>query len=259
MKRYGIIGYPLTFTLSPSMHNAGFRALGIRARYDAYPVKEIVEGIEIIREQPLEGASVTIPHKVSIKDLLDELDDSAVKTGAVNTVVRKDSGLVGFNTDATGAVRALEEKTSIQGKRIVLAGAGGSARAIAWGIRSRAGQMRVANRDGERGKALADEFGGSPISWDSIAEIDPDIIINATPVMPPIPPEAFRKNVVVMDIAYGTHDTGLLKKAASRGCIVIDGLRMLLYQGLEQFFLWTGEKPTRDIMEKALYDNHRGA
>jgi shikimate dehydrogenase len=256
VKLYGIIGYPLTFTLSPPMHNAGFRAMGIHARYDAYAVKEIQEGMKLIRERPLEGASVTIPHKVSIKDLLDELDDSAVKTGAINTVVRKGPGLTGFNTDVAGAVRALEEKTSIEGKKILLAGAGGSARAIAWGIGSRGGKMWVANRDSERGEALAREFGGSSIGWDSIPEIDPEIIINATPVMPPVPREVFGKNRVVMDITYGASETGFLQMAESRGCTVIDGLRMLLYQGLEQFRLWTGLEPPRDIMEKALYENH---
>jgi shikimate dehydrogenase len=229
--------------------------MGVHARYDAYPVENISDGMDILRDRPLEGMSVTIPHKVSIMDLLDGLDDSALETGAVNTVVRKETGFIGFNTDGTGAVRALEEKTGIQGKRVLLAGAGGSAKAIAQGIRSKKGRLWIANRDSEKGKALARMFEGEFISWESIPEIAPHIIINSTPVKPPIPPGALGKNVLVMDIKYGPRGSGLLKEAQSRGCEVIDGLRMLLYQGAEQFFLWTGSVPPMEIMESTLYDN----
>ncbi|MCP4667110.1 MAG: shikimate dehydrogenase [Deltaproteobacteria bacterium] len=253
MKEFGIIGHPLSYTLSPAMHNAAFQKLGISARYRAFPVKDIEEGLRIIQGNPLEGASITIPHKTAVKDRLDGLDKRASQIGSVNTVVRQGKALVGYNTDWIGVVRALEEVVSLAEKAVLLMGAGGSGRAAAYGIGKGRGTLWVANRDGDKGKEAAAAFGGRFLSWRSIRGKTFDVVINATPEFPPFPPESFHKGMVVMDLAYGPRKTPFLAEAEKRGCMIVDGRRVLLFQGMEQFELWTGKAAPRKAMEKAVY------
>jgi len=260
VREYGIIGYPLQYTLSPPIHNAAFQALGIPARYRAYPVKDIQEGVRLIREIPLEGVSITIPHKMAIMNLLDGLDEVASQISAVNTVVRQGRGFIGYNTDWIGAVRALEEVTSLQGRRVLLVGAGGGARAVAYGVRSRGGELWVTSKDGEKGEVLAHSFGGQFLPWDQRGKFSLGVVVNATPLggngledLLPLPTEALHEGMVVMDLVYHPLKTRLLREAQGRGCRTIDGLRMLLYQGGEQFALWTGESPPWEVMEEVIY------
>ncbi len=261
MKEYGIIGYPLRHTLSPLMHTAAFQAAGIPARYQAYPVEDVREGVRLIREIPLEGVSVTIPHKTTIMDLLDGLDETASRIGAVNTVVRRDQGgLIGYNTDWIGAVRALEEVITLRGKRILLIGAGGGARAVAYGVSSHGGDLRVTTRDQTKGEALAKTFGGHFLPWDQRGRSPCDVVVNATPLGGdgleedlPFPIDALHEGMAVMDMVYHPPFTRLLMEAQGQGCRIIDGLRMLIVQGGEQFALWTGQIPPWEVMEGIIY------
>jgi shikimate dehydrogenase len=253
MRTFGIIGYPLDYTLSPAMHNAAFQALGMTDRYDAYPVRDVRRAVDLIREKSLCGVSVTIPHKTAIAHLLDGSDGDAARIGAVNTVIREGQRLVGYNTDWIGAVRALEEVMPMGGKSILIMGAGGSARAVAYAIGRQDARLWVANRDEARGKALARSFDGQFL-WPPAEEAPAlDAVINATPVLPPLLKGLLKKGMVVMDLAYGPQQTALLKEARRQGCRVVDGRRMLLFQGQEQFRLWTGKEPPLAVMEKALY------
>ena len=254
MSTYGIIGYPLTYTQSPAMHNAVFRALGMVHRYHAYPVRSAQEAVALIRDKSLSGVSITIPHKETIMPLLDQLDEDAQRIGAVNTVVREGQRLIGHNTDWLGAVRALEEVVSLSKKTVLVMGAGGSARAVAYGIGRQDARLWVANRDEEKGKALAQAFGGLFLSVHERTMPALDAVVNATPVFPPLLRTLLKPGMVMMDLAYGPHKTELLKEAEETGCKVVDGRRMLLFQGVEQFHLWTGKEPPLAAMENALYD-----
>jgi shikimate dehydrogenase len=264
MRQYGIIGYPLRYTLSPPMHNAAFQTLGIIARYEAYPVQDIQKGMRLVKGIPLDGASITIPHKMAIMDLLDGLDEVACQIRAVNTVVREERGLIGYNTDWIGAVRGLEEVISLQGRRILLIGAGGAAMAVAYGVNSRGGKLWVTCRDQKRGEAVSCTLDAQFLPWDERGESCMDIVINATPLgedgqedILPLPVAALHEGMVVMDLVYHPLKTRFVREAQGRGCRIIDGLRMLLYQGGEQFALWTGERPPWEVMEKVIYGQHK--
>jgi len=260
MKEYGVMGYPLRHTLSPAMHEAAFRARGLEARYQAYPVEDLREGMRLIREIPLAGVSVTMPFKVEVMGRLDGLDETASRIGSVNTVVRRAGRLIGHNTDWTGALRTLHEATSLEGRDVLLLGAGGSARAVAYGVAGQGAGLTVTSRDRDRGEALCRAFGGSYLPWDRRGESRHDVVVNATPLGAhgleedlPLPAEALREGMVVMDLVYQPLSTRFLRAARERGCRIIDGLRMLLYQGGEQFFLWTGMAPPWEAMEEAIY------
>ncbi len=229
MKEYGVIGYPLRYTLSPPMHNAAFRIMGICARYRAYPVRDVREGIRLIREVPLEGVSVTIPHKITILDLLDRLDEVAFQIGAVNTVVRKEGEIIGYNTDWLGAVKALEEVISLQDRNVLVIGAGGGARAVAYGVSSHGAKLMVTNRNEKKGKTMAHTFGGQFVPWNKRGEFPVDVVVNATPLggedledLLPIPAEALHEDMVVMDLVYQPIKTTWLKEAQRWGCKVIE-------------------------------------
>lgn len=255
-KHYGIVGYPLDHTLSPKMHNRAFAHLGLDALYEAYPVREAREAIRLIREIPLEGASVTIPHKEAAMVLLDGLDEVARQIGAVNTVLRDGRGLIGTNTDWEGFLRALEEATDLKGKEVLILGAGGAARAAAYAVKRKGGTFTVASRTLEKAERLATDFGGRALPWQKRGLWEGDVIVNATPLgsqgEKPISGEVIRPWMVVMDMVYSPRQTPLLKEAIGKGAKVVEGLRMLLFQGVRQFELWTGRKAPEEVMWRAL-------
>jgi shikimate dehydrogenase len=152
---YAVVGYPIGHSLSPTMHNAAFSAIGLNAIYLALETEDIKGCIQGIRAFNLRGMSVTLPHKSEVIPLLDEVDDLAEKIGAVNTVVNDGGRLIGYNTDAVGALRALEEIIELSGKTCLMIGAGGAARAIGFILSEKGVELKVANRSVERGKALA--------------------------------------------------------------------------------------------------------
>jgi shikimate dehydrogenase len=258
---YGILGRPVAHSLSPAMHNAAFRELGLNAVYVAFPVADLAQAVAGLRGLQIRGASVTIPLKEEIIPLLDELDPQAAKMGAVNTVVNRDGRLMGYNTDWLGALRALEEKTDLAGKRVLILGAGGASRAIAFGIMEKGGQVAITDVDRDRALALSRQIWVEVVAPDYLSQYPADILINATPVGMepktgdiPIDPDLLGRFQVVMDIVYKPLETRLLHEAGAKGCQVIDGLRMLIHQATEQFTLWTGRPAPLEVMARAAYD-----
>ena len=256
---YGVAGWPIGHSLSPVMHNAAFVAAGINAVYLAFAVRDIAGCMAGIRALGIRGLSVTIPHKSAVIPHLDDLDERAREIGAVNTVVNRDGRLIGYNTDAAGALKALEERISLAGRKCLILGAGGAARAIAFALRDKVAALTVANRSSDRGRALAQSLGCSFISLDELKRVQADLLIQTTPVgmapgdrACPIPVQILKEGMTVMDIIYNPLETKLLAMARSRGCVTITGLSMFIHQGAEQFRLWTGGEPPIQAMTKAV-------
>jgi len=255
-----LIGDPVEHSLSPLVHNAGYQALGINYAYVSFRVSDIRQAVEGLRGLGIRGASVTIPHKTSAMKYLDRLDPLAERIGAVNTIVNDDGVLTGYNTDGDGAIKALEEVTTLEGKKAVLVGAGGAALAIAFGLKARGVKLVVLNRTGAKARELAQKVGAEGYGGLKLAEIaSADILINATPVgMPPetdrsiIPGELLHNRLTVFDIVYNPRETRLLAEARERGRAVVYGDRMFLYQAAKQFELFTGLKGPLKAMESAL-------
>lgn len=258
-KLYGILGNPVRHSLSPAMHNAAFAAVGINGAYLPFPAPDIVAAITGVRALGVQGASVTIPHKEQVMELLDTIDPVAKKIGAVNTIVRKGDLLSGVNTDWLGATRALEEKITLQGRRVVILGAGGSARAIGFGMQERGAEFILSSRTELRGRALAEELGCPWIPLKETERLSGDVLVNATSVgmqpeveNSPVAQAILPRFRVVMDIVYAPLATRLLREAEGAGCQIINGLEMLLYQGVAQFEMWTGEVAPVESMRRAL-------
>ncbi|MDA8165373.1 MAG: shikimate dehydrogenase [Desulfobacteraceae bacterium] len=256
---YGIIGRPVAHSLSPAMHNAAFAALGLNKAYLPFEVEDVAGALTGLRALGIRGASVTIPHKQTVLPYLDEIDPVAAKIRAVNTLVVSGGKLRGLNTDWLGANRALAEKLRLGGSRVLLLGAGGSARAIGFGLLEAGAEIVIASRTPEKGQALARALG---CPWLPLAEAGDhraDALVNATSVgmdplaeTMPVRKEALARFGVVMDIVYAPLATKLLQEAAAAGCQTIDGLSMLLYQGAAQFELWTGQTAPLAVMREAL-------
>ena len=252
---YGVVGYPLGHSLSPTMHNSAFAANGLNAVYLAFETNDLDGCIKGIRAFGIRGISVTLPHKSAVIPYLDEVDDLAKKIGAVNTIVNVNGHLVGYNTDALGALRALEEKIQLSGKICILVGAGGAARAIGFILKQKGVKLKVVNRTPERGQELAQFLACPYLAPDDLAAAGADILIQATSVgmapgdnTCPVPEHVLREGMLVMDIIYNPIETKLLKIAKSRGCLTINGLGMFIRQGAEQFRLWTGMDPPFSAM-----------
>jgi shikimate dehydrogenase len=261
---YGIIGNPVRHSLSPVMHNAGFAELGMNRAYVPLEVKEVQEGLAGLRALGFRGVSVTVPHKEAVIPFLDEIDPVAEKIGAVNTLVFQTGqdgqiSLRGLNTDWLGANAALAEKVNLQESRVLLIGAGGSAKAVGFGLIEAGAEVIIANRTAASGKALADLLGCSFVALEEVTSVSADVLINTTSVgMEPdnegivVPPSLLSRFSVVMDIVYAPLETRLLREAKAAGCQTIDGLVMLLYQGIAQFEIWTEEKAPQRVMRSAL-------
>jgi shikimate dehydrogenase len=206
---YGIAGYPLGHSLSPTMHNSAFAASGLNAVYLAFETNDLDGCITGIRAFGIRGISVTLPHKSAVIPYLDEVDDLANKIGAVNTIVNVNGHLVGYNTDALGALKALEEKIQLSGKICIVVGAGGAARAIGFILKQKGVKLKVANRTPERGLELANFLACPYLALDDLAAEDADILIQATSVgmtpddnACPVTEHVLRKGMLVMDIIY---------------------------------------------------------
>jgi len=241
------------------MHNTAFKVTGVNAIYMAFETRDIEGYLTGVRALGIKGMSVTLPHKSSAIPLLDEVDDLAKRIGAVNTIVNKAGHLVGYNTDAIGALKALQEKIELSGKSCLIIGAGGSARAIGFILKENGVEVKVVNRSTERGRALAHSLSCPFIHVDQLENIGADLLIHTTPVgMTPynyqcvVPEHILRKGMVVMDIIYNPIETRLLTMARNRGCLTINGLGMFIHQGAEQFRLWTGIDPPISAMKRSV-------
>ena len=266
----GIIGCPVSHSASPAMHNRAFAALGLDFVYLPMRVNEVAEFVARFArprtreiDWPLEGFSVTIPHKTSILALLDEVDETARRVGAVNTVVIQEGRLVGYNTDAEGAIEPLEKVVALEGAACAIIGAGGAARAVAYGLIERGARVSVFARDCQKAGLLAEEFALSVLPIDWLASSDADVIINATPVgmrsyasgHSVVPREALKGRKVAYDLVYNPLETEFLKSARNEGCITIGGLEMLVAQAAAQFKLWTRFDAPAEIMRSAALEH----
>ena len=256
---YGVVGNPIGHSLSPAMHNAAFSYTGVNAVYLAFETRDIKACLKGMKGLGIKGMSVTIPYKSDVIPLLDEIDDLAGRIGAVNSIVNRDGRLVGYNTDAVGALKALEEKTELPGKSCIMIGAGGAARAIGYILREKGVELTVANRSIERGESLCKALGCRLINLEGLVGETADILINTTPIgmapgteLCPVPEQVLKGGMVVMDIVYNPLETRLLAMARSRGCLTVSGLVMFIYQGAEQFRIWTGLEPPIKAMTEAV-------
>ncbi|MDQ7787399.1 MAG: shikimate dehydrogenase [Thermodesulfovibrionales bacterium] len=259
----GIFGYPIEHTLSPAMHNAAFQALGLNYCYVPFLVHPdfLDKAVQSVKALNLTGVNITVPHKEKVIPLLDHMNDEALFIGAVNTIVNNEGKLTGYNTDGRGFMESLAENgISSEGKDILIIGAGGSARAVGYSLCQRANSLSIQGRTSEKAKRLVQDLcriknNSSPI--EDLADLSRfQIIIHATPLglreqdPMPIKAESLREGQIVYDLVY--RETMLQKEASKRQCIVLNGLGMLLWQGALAFELWTGRKPDREIMRRAL-------
>lgn len=274
MKYVGVIGHPLRRSLSPVFQQAALDHLRLDVVYEAWPTPD--DGLETrimtLRSPTVLGANVTIPHKESVMPLLDEIDRLAGRVGAVNTIVNRDGKLHGHNTDVAGFMRALRDDGAFEpeGRRVVVAGAGGAARAVAAGLlEGRAGSVSVINRTLSRANRLVDELRESAgtsemralpemyASWAAVMG-SCDLLVNCTSAgaagfagESPVPVDLIGPAMLVYDLIYHPPETKLMAEARKRGARVLGGLPMLVYQGAASFEMWTGKEAPLDVMFEA--------
>ena len=272
----GVIGKPVGHSLSPAIHNAAFRTLGLNFVYLAWQVDAIGDAVKGLRALGnFRGASVTIPHKVAAMQFLDQVEPTAKRIGAINTIVAEKGELIGYNTDATGALRALRESgVDLKGRRIVVLGSGGAARAIAFALAAESGVGKLTLlgiEDSERTMLAQDIRSAAALTVEdacldesTLSRVLPDshVLIHCTPVgMSPkteatcVPASLLHPGLAVMDIVYNPRETQLLKNAKRVGCKTIPGLDMFLNQAVTQFELWTGQPAPVAVM-RAVLESH---
>ncbi|MGI5939584.1 MAG: shikimate dehydrogenase [Thermoleophilia bacterium] len=267
-----LLGHPVRHSLSPRIHNAALQAQGVNMVYLAFdvPPSLLSPAVEGLRTLGVRGANITIPHKEHVVGLLDRLDPLADQVGAVNTIVNDDGVLSGHNTDVEGFQSALRSllPEGAEGRRCLVAGAGGAARAVlAALVAERVQTIWVLNRTLSRAEALcstAIEWGAdycAPITEDHLDQVGPsaDVIVNATSVGldpagkgSPFPADILNSNQAVIDLVYGSAPTALMRQAQARGALTIDGTEMLLIQAANAYRLWTGIDAPLDIMRAVI-------
>jgi shikimate dehydrogenase len=266
-----VIGDPIEHTLSPTMHNAAFEHLKLDFVLLAFRVvpDQLEHAIKGVRGLGIRGLNVTMPHKTAVTEFLDEPDAAVKFLGAANTVLNQGGRLRGFNTDGVGALKALKNNgVTLNGKKVLLLGAGGAAKAIAFCLAREVDEVCILNRDARKARELADvmqpcgkKIVGNELSPTEIAKElrDSDVLINATSVgMAPnifeslVRHELLGPDLCVMDIVYDPVETKLIREARAAGAKVVNGVEMLLYQGAASFEIWTGYQAPVDVMREAL-------
>lgn len=275
---YVLIGDPVEHSFSPLMQNAAFQFRGINSVYLTVQVKSegLEDAIKGIKSMGIRGLNVTIPHKVSIMKYLDEIDSTAKNIGAVNTVINKDGKLIGYNTDGAGALEALKiGNGDPTGKKVVLLGAGGAARAISFSIAPFASRLVVLNRTRSKAisiveaikKRLNIKIVGDKLTINTLSRelLDTELLINTTSVgmFPKIDEtlvggHLLKPKMVVFDIIYNPPETRLLREATASGAKTLNGINMLVNQGALSFKLWSGLKPPINVMLGAINSRLRG-
>ncbi len=258
---YGVIGNPVAHSLSPILHNAGFRARKIDALYLPFRVPDLKDFLQAVEPLGIAGFSITLPHKEKILAHLDHIDPLARSIGAANTVVVKANGkLFGYNTDSLGVLRALEGRLPPRGSRVLILGAGGVARAAAFALAGAGVSVAICSRRPERARQLARAVKGESVPWPALRKEFFDVIINATPVgMHPREDEsplALRElNCrLAFDTVYRPRKTKFLQLAAKRGIETVSGLEMFLAQGIAQWEIWTGQAAPVAAMRRAVLE-----
>ena len=267
----GVFGDPVAENPTQAMIEAAFAEIGMAWRYLTVEVKpaDLADAVKGARAMNWKGFNCTIPHKVAVVPLLDRLNPAAEIIGAVNCVINRHGELVGDNTDGKGFLQSLAGIHRIRGLRAVILGAGGAARAIAVELGlAHAAQITIVNRSRERGEALVrllgdrTEAAASLVAWEGKYQIpeDADVVINATPIglfpdvdaMLPVDTESLQPRMIVCDLIPNPPQTRFLRDAAVRGCTVLDGLGMLVNQGVIGIRLWSGREPSSQVMRRAL-------
>jgi shikimate dehydrogenase len=270
-KFVGLIGHKLSHSISPQFQQAAFDYLGLDIRYEVWETAkdDLPNAMEGLREAAKLGANITIPYKEAVLPLLDDIDNDARRIGAVNTIVNREGKLIGYNTDASGFMRALRDDGAFspRNKHVVLLGAGGAARAVGFalvdaGVKS----LVVLDRTQSRGEALAWDLKVSDaeviaLSWKDgrtlTALAECDLLVNCTSVgmkdssgegKLPLGIGLIPKRALVYDVVYNPMETPLLAAAKRAGARTLGGLPMLVYQGAASFELWTGKSAPTDIM-----------
>jgi 3-dehydroquinate dehydratase/shikimate dehydrogenase len=267
---YGVVADPIGHSLSPQIHNAAFRHLGLNAVYIPFraPREDLGMFIEDAKKLNLRGLSVTIPHKEAIARYLTKIDAAAKGIEAVNTVVFEGQDLVGYNTDCKAAMdsltRALASESRpdhdpLPGKSALVLGAGGAARAIVYGLTKHKVKTTISSRTAGRAVALAKKYGAAVVDWSARHKVGPEILINCTPVgmhpdvdATPFEKSHLRPSMVVFDTVYNPESTLLVKSAQRHGCRVVTGVEMFVRQASLQFRLFTGQKPPGELMREVL-------
>ena len=275
---FGVIGDPIEHSLSPTIQNAAFGHLGLDFVFLAFHVKaaDLENAMRGMRGLGIHGLNVTMPHKRAVIGCLDEVDFTVRFLDSANTILNRDGKLSGFSTDGVGALKALlENGVDLSGKKVLLLGAGGAAKAIAFTLVPEVGELAILNRSTEKAEALAETLGhmfnrnvvGGALSPETIKMNlrDSDVLVNATSAgMKPnlsqslVAPEWLKSDLVVMDIVYNPIETKLAKDAKAAGAKVVSGVEMLIYQGAASFEIWTGHAAPIEVMRKAALNKLSG-
>jgi shikimate dehydrogenase len=276
-KLFGVVGHPIQHSLSPLMHSAAFKELGLNYSYSAFDVErtDLKSFLDSCRGGDFLGVNVTIPYKVDVIKYLDVLDGNVKLFDAVNTIKFEDKIMLGYNTDGLGCVRALEEAdVTVRGRRVLILGAGGASRAIAFQCALEGAEIAISNRTRDKAIKLAKEIRERldkrilvvNFSDRSLKDIisTTDILINTTSIgmyprmrRSPIAADVLSKELTVMDIIYNPVETQLLRNAKRLGCKTVDGVEMFVHQGAESLKIWLDVKPPLDVMRKAVLEKLR--
>ncbi|MGB6873555.1 MAG: shikimate dehydrogenase [Dehalococcoidia bacterium] len=281
-KYIGLIGYPIKHSISPHFQQVALDYYHLDVRYEAWETgpAQLQDIVNDLRKPQNVGANVTVPYKEAVLPLLDEVNDLATSIGAVNTIVKRDDRLLGFNTDAYGFIEALDKEGHFdpEGKQVVILGAGGVARAVGFAlVQRKIASLAITDGISERARALAENLvryikGASPSSkdlgpditafqWQSLSSAETfdncDLIVHCTTIgmkhspqegQSPLSLEVIPRSVLVYDLVYNPWLTPLLGLAQKAGANILGGLPMLVYQGAASFKLWTGREAPVDIM-----------
>jgi shikimate dehydrogenase len=255
----GILLHPASHTRSPAMHNAAFTALGLDAVFLAFdvPPAALAAAVAGARALGVRQLAISLPHKEAVLEHLDAVDETARRIGAVNTVTLREGRLEGANTDWIGLARALERETPLAGRRAVVLGAGGTARAAVFALRERGATVHVLNRTVASAERLAEELGGASAGpLEALGSLDHDVLVNTTSVglasdASPVPARTLRRGSTVFDAVYDPPLTRLLRDARERGARIVPGKWMLVEQAVEQIQLWSGRVPPSEVLAEA--------
>lgn len=277
MKYTGLIGYPVAHSLLPRMQEVGFAALGIEARYRLWetPANELEARIQSLRAPEMFGANIAMPYREAVLSWLDEIDPQAARIGAINTIVNRAGRLIGYNTDAPGFLRALQERGgsgfALRGRQAVVLGSGGAAREVAVALLdNQVSSLTILGRTGAHVGALVEHLHQQSGAYNVRGVLletfearhilgEAEVVVNATSVGLKPNDEAelidvglLSSSALVLDMIFNPPQTRLLREAAEHGCLTLNGLSMLLYQGALALELWTGQNAPEEVMRAAL-------
>lgn len=254
----GLTGTPLSHSLSPAMHDRAFHAVNIPGKYLLFPAQEDeVEGLlDLVRDLRIRGLNVTIPHKSSVMPFLDSIEPLAERVGAVNVIINRNGRLEGKNTDVTGLEKAmLAAGADPRGKDVLVIGAGGAAKACCAVLERRGARIWVTDRTASRAQEMAKRFSGRVAGHGEVTNVGFDMVVNCTPLgmkgFPdelPVDPSVFRAGQWAVDLVYNPLATRFLNEASERGARTLSGMEMLIYQAMDAFEAWTGQRPPYEAM-----------